>query len=117
MPIFSSKLLFQVIALLTSQSNVVWLACFVCVMFAFCVVLIIFYFRDKPFQPEVYDIRGKEPAQEIELHTWMDATLREIADLMKAAIPALNEPCKLMFRIVYPDKIGRMVIRTAGFSK
>jgi hypothetical protein len=72
--------------------------------------------RDKPFQPEVYDVRGKEPSQEIQLHTWMDATLREIADLLKAAIPAVNEPCRLMFRIVYPDKFGRMVIRTAGFA-
>jgi hypothetical protein len=75
----------------------------------------IFHHRDKAFQPEVYDVRGKEPMQEIQLHTWQDATLREIADLLKAAIPALNEPCKLMFRIVYPDKFGRMVIRTAGF--
>jgi len=72
--------------------------------------------RDKPFQPEVYDARGKEPAQEIQLHTWMDATLREIADLLKVAMPSLNDPCRLMFRIVYPDKFGRMVIRTAGSS-
>jgi histone deacetylase complex subunit SAP18 len=64
----------------------------------------------------VYDARGKEPAQEIQLHTWMDATLREIADLLKAAMPSLNDPCRLMFRIVYPDKFGRMVIRTAGSS-
>jgi histone deacetylase complex subunit SAP18 len=64
----------------------------------------------------VYDVRGKEPAQEIHVHTWMDATLKEIVDLVKASIPALNEPCKLMFRIVYPDKFGRMVIRPAGFG-
>ena len=115
---FSSKLLFQVIALLTSQSNVVWLAFLLCLHNG-CLLCCFdyFYFRDKPFQPEVYDVRGKEPAQEIQLHTWMDATLREIADLMKAAIPALNEPCKLMFRIVYPDKIGRMVVRVAGYGK
>jgi hypothetical protein len=86
---------------------------FPCLHWSFCDL---FFFRDKPFQPEVYDLPGKEPSQEIQLHTWMDATLREIADLLKAAIPALSEPCKLMFRIVYPDKIGRMVIRTAGFS-
>lgn len=79
-------------------------------------LLFIRFCRDKPFQPEVYDVRGKEPTQEIQLHTWMDATLREIADLLKAAIPAVNEPCRLMFRIVYPDKFGRMVIRTAGFA-
>ncbi|GFH05893.1 histone deacetylase complex subunit SAP18-like, partial [Haematococcus lacustris] len=28
-------------------------------------------------------VRGKEPSGEIQIYTWMDATLRELSDLIK----------------------------------
>lgn len=116
MPMLSSNLLFQVFVTIQSNLCGFLLSC-LCHSWALVELpSLSIFFRDKPFQPEVYDVRGKEPSQEIQLHTWMDATLKEIAELLKVAIPVLNDPCKLMFRIVYPDKFGRMVIRTAGFD-
>jgi hypothetical protein len=114
MPVFSSHFLYQVIHFLPTRRFRRLLISSVRFVGLLYGSFFIRFPRDKPFQPDVYDVRGKEPSQEIQLHTWMDATLREIVDLLKAAIPALNEPCRLMFRIVYPDKFGRMVIRTAG---
>ena len=40
---------------------------------------------------------------EVQIYTWMDATLRELSDLIKEASPAARERnSQLSFAIVYP---------------
>lgn len=50
---------------------------------------------------------GKEPVDdELHIHTWMNASLREISDLLKETHPAARERGgRLSFAIVYPDKV------------
>ena len=53
---------------------------------------------------DAYAVRGKEPVEdEVQIYTWMDATLRELSDLIKEASPAARERnSQLSFAIVYP---------------
>jgi histone deacetylase complex subunit SAP18 len=48
----------------------------------------------------------------VQIYTWPDATLKEIATLMKDVIPEASQPnAVLSFSLVYPDKDGRNVIK------
>lgn len=59
--------------------------------------------------------RGNEPKDEIQIYTWMDATLRELSDLIKEVQPlARNRMAKLSFAFVYPDRRGHNVMRQVG---
>ena len=75
---------------------------------------------------EEFQIRGKEPAQdELQIYTWLgvvlrcfekyfrkDATLRELADLVKEVrVEARRRDAKISFAFVYPDKLGHSVIK------
>lgn len=49
------------------------------------------------------------------MYTWMDATLRELCDLVKEVHPAARRPnAWLSFAFVYPDRTGRNVMRQVG---
>ncbi|KAL8159291.1 hypothetical protein V2J09_000828 [Rumex salicifolius] len=64
---------------------------------------------------EEFSVRGKEPKDEVQIYTWKDATLRELADLVKEVSPAARRrDAKLSFAFVYPDKNGRFVVREVG---
>ena len=65
---------------------------------------------------EDYAVRGKEPVEdEVQLYTWMDATLRELSDLLKEVSPSARERnSQLSFAIVYPDKRGTLVLKEVG---
>ncbi|CAA6673756.1 unnamed protein product [Spirodela intermedia] len=66
---------------------------------------------------EEFAIRGKEPKDEVQIYTWMDATLRELTDLVKeVASAARRRDAKLSFAFVYPDKQGRFVVRPVGMT-
>eukprot|EP00002_Diphylleia_rotans_P009468 TRINITY_DN1971_c0_g2_i2.p1 TRINITY_DN1971_c0_g2~~TRINITY_DN1971_c0_g2_i2.p1 ORF type:complete len:133 (-),score=39.39 TRINITY_DN1971_c0_g2_i2:300-698(-) len=55
------------------------------------------------------------PTSEMQIHTWKDATLRELADLIKNVVPeARRYDAKLRFKLVYPDKSGRYVMKDLG---
>jgi histone deacetylase complex subunit SAP18 len=55
---------------------------------------------------------GKFPANEIQIYTWPDATLREISDLLKSTVAiARQRHVTLSFDLVYPDRNGVHVIR------
>lgn len=55
---------------------------------------------------------GKFPANEIQIYTWPDATLREISDLLKSTVSiARQRHVTLSFDLVYPDRNGVHVIR------
>ncbi|KAL0325768.1 UNVERIFIED_CONTAM: Polygalacturonate 4-alpha-galacturonosyltransferase [Sesamum radiatum] len=64
---------------------------------------------------EDFAVRGKEPKDEVQIYTWMDATLRELTDLVKEVAPeARRRDAILSFAFVYPDKRGRFVVREVG---
>eukprot|EP00898_Chlorokybus_atmophyticus_P001037 jgi/Chlat1/1934/Chrsp153S02242 len=66
---------------------------------------------------EDFAVRGKEPAQELQIYTWPDATLRELTDLVKEVEPsARRRDARLSFAFVYPDRRGRNVIRQVGYT-
>ncbi|KAL3840289.1 hypothetical protein ACJIZ3_024880 [Penstemon smallii] len=62
-----------------------------------------------------FAVRGKEPKDEVQIYTWLDATLRELTDLVKEVAPeARRRDATLSFAFVYPDKRGRFVVREVG---
>lgn len=64
---------------------------------------------------EEYQVRGQEPAEEVQMYTWTDATLRELTDLVKEVQPSARRPnARLNFAFVYPDRRGRNVMRPVG---
>mmetsp|Transcript_20323 Transcript_20323/g.59370 ORF Transcript_20323/g.59370 Transcript_20323/m.59370 type:complete len:295 (-) Transcript_20323:61-945(-) len=59
------------------------------------------------------------PSNEVQIHTWPDATLREIVDLLKnvnnpGGMAARRRVAKLSFAFVYPDRNGRFNVRQVG---
>merc|ERR1719401_2074897 len=65
---------------------------------------------------EAFAVRGKEPVDdELQVYTWPDVSLRELADLIKDVAPEARTPsAKLHFRLIYPDKAGRNVMTDLG---
>eukprot|EP00271_Cylindrocystis_brebissonii_P002499 TRINITY_DN1315_c0_g1_i2.p2 TRINITY_DN1315_c0_g1~~TRINITY_DN1315_c0_g1_i2.p2 ORF type:complete len:162 (-),score=45.94 TRINITY_DN1315_c0_g1_i2:929-1414(-) len=64
---------------------------------------------------EEFAERGKEPADEVQIYTWKDATLRELTDLVKEVAPlARRRDARLSFAFIYPNRRGRNVIRKVG---
>mmetsp|Transcript_49918 Transcript_49918/g.118908 ORF Transcript_49918/g.118908 Transcript_49918/m.118908 type:complete len:163 (+) Transcript_49918:63-551(+) len=65
---------------------------------------------------EAFAVRGKEPTDaELQVYTWPDVTLRELADLVKDVAPEARAPtARLDFRLIYPDKEGRNVMSELG---
>jgi histone deacetylase complex subunit SAP18 len=43
------------------------------------------------------------PADEAQIYTWPDATLRELSDVLSAAIPEARRS-NIVFSLVYPDR-------------
>ena len=61
--------------------------------------------------------RGKEPREEVQVYTWMDATLRELTELIQEVQPAARRAqARLEFALVYPARRGRNVLREARAS-
>jgi len=55
---------------------------------------------------------------ELQVYTWPDVTLRELADLIKDVAPeARSNTAKLQFRLIYPDKAGKNVMTELGTSR
>lgn len=64
---------------------------------------------------EEYAVRGKEPDGEVQIYTWPDASLRELAELVKEVnSDARQRNARLSFAFVYPDRRGRNVIKQVG---
>lgn len=65
---------------------------------------------------EAFAERGKEPVdEELQVYTWPDVTLRELADLVKDVAPEARTPnARLAFRLIYPDKSGKNVMTDLG---
>mmetsp|Transcript_769 Transcript_769/g.1825 ORF Transcript_769/g.1825 Transcript_769/m.1825 type:complete len:166 (-) Transcript_769:94-591(-) len=64
---------------------------------------------------EEYAKVGELPKGEVQVYTWMDATLRELTDLVKEVQPVARKPnARLAFSFVYPDRKGHSVMRAVG---
>uniref|UniRef100_A0A7S1STK2 Histone deacetylase complex subunit SAP18 n=1 Tax=Tetraselmis chuii TaxID=63592 RepID=A0A7S1STK2_9CHLO len=64
---------------------------------------------------EEYQRNGELPKGEVQVYTWMDATLRELTDLVKEVQPAARKQnARLQFSFVYPDRKGHNVMRAVG---
>ncbi|KAJ0762565.1 putative Sin3 associated polypeptide p18 [Helianthus annuus] len=62
-----------------------------------------------------FAVRGKEPKDEVQIYTWMDATLRELTDLVKEVAPeARRRDALLSFAFVYPTKTGHFTVKEVG---
>uniref|UniRef100_A0A3B4GHT9 Histone deacetylase complex subunit SAP18 n=1 Tax=Pundamilia nyererei TaxID=303518 RepID=A0A3B4GHT9_9CICH len=54
--------------------------------------------------------RGNVPSSELQIYTWMDATLKELTSLVKEVYPeARKKGTYFSFAIVYPDPRGKML--------
>lgn len=55
------------------------------------------------------------PRDEVAVYTWLDATLRELSDLVAEVHPgARRAGARLGFALIYPDRRGRSVLRPVG---
>nr|XP_054599148.1 histone deacetylase complex subunit SAP18 isoform X1 [Nothobranchius furzeri] len=53
--------------------------------------------------------RGNVPSSELQIYTWMDATLKELTGLVKEVYPeARKKGTHFSFAIVYPEPRGKM---------
>lgn len=56
--------------------------------------------------------RGMAPPGELSIHTWMDADLRELAELVKQTqSTARHKDTEMEFALVFPDKRGINIMR------
>lgn len=72
------------------------------------------YHKTEEFNP-----RERVPtSDETQIHTWKDATLREITTLIKEVHPeARNKSAVLKYNLVYPNHHGENVIKRIGVVK
>jgi len=62
-----------------------------------------------------FDKLDSMPSSEIALHTWLDAPLRELTELLKEHSEAARDhTARLSFAQVYPDKQGDSKFRQVG---
>jgi histone deacetylase complex subunit SAP18 len=62
-----------------------------------------------------FDRRDKLPSEEVQIHTWKDASLRELCDLLQDVRPdAKNSNARISFSFVYPDRTGKNTMRNVG---
>jgi histone deacetylase complex subunit SAP18 len=62
----------------------------------------------------VYAKRGQEPEGELQIYTWPDASLRELADLIMDVTPDVSPRARLSFAFVYPNSRGVNVMKEVG---
>ena len=72
------------------------------------------HFEDKEFK----DPTCLPKLCQIHIHTWMDATLMELSNLLTKAVPDFDasrpSEYEVSFALVYPDRKGTMVVKKCG---
>jgi len=59
--------------------------------------------------------RDKLPKGDVCIHVWKDTTLRELTELLKEPEPSIrNWGSRMHYRLIYPDRGGRLVLRELG---
>jgi histone deacetylase complex subunit SAP18 len=57
----------------------------------------------------------KLPKTEVQFFSWADTSLRELSEFIRQEYkPAQRRDARLLFALVYPDKMGKLVQREAG---
>eukprot|EP01083_Nonionella_stella_P122484 368539_1 len=79
----------------------------------------VFVHRGRHAEDEEYRDPTNLPQKgQIHIHTWMDATLLELKQLISKVIPELSSPsgndAVLSFALVYPDRKGKMIVKSCG---
>eukprot|EP00611_Tribonema_gayanum_P027596 TRINITY_DN6867_c0_g1_i1.p2 TRINITY_DN6867_c0_g1~~TRINITY_DN6867_c0_g1_i1.p2 ORF type:complete len:124 (-),score=18.81 TRINITY_DN6867_c0_g1_i1:63-434(-) len=66
-------------------------------------------------RPDSFQREESLPRDELQIYTWTDATLREVTSLVQGVhdLPRRRN-ARLEFSFVYPDKMGKMVMREVG---
>ncbi|RKP38968.1 histone deacetylase complex subunit SAP18-like protein, partial [Dimargaris cristalligena] len=61
-----------------------------------------------------YNQIDRLPENELQVYTWRDATLHELAQLIKEVLPEAREPgVSMQFNLIYPDALrGRYSVTT-----
>lgn len=58
---------------------------------------------------------GRLPDGEVHLHVWSDATIREVAELVKAVCSSARQRAAVLhMSLAYPDRTGRFKLRAIG---
>lgn len=58
---------------------------------------------------------GRLPEGEVHLHVWSDATIRELAELVKAVCSSARQRAAVLhMSLAYPDRTGRFKLRAIG---
>ncbi|KDO28737.1 hypothetical protein SPRG_19954 [Saprolegnia parasitica CBS 223.65] len=64
---------------------------------------------------EAYNAMHETPLpNELHIYTWMDATLGEVAGLVRDASEEARKHSRLAFSIVLPDRRGKYLLKKAG---
>ncbi|OQR85946.1 hypothetical protein ACHHYP_11165 [Achlya hypogyna] len=80
-----------------------------------CPTLIRVFINSTHNRPEAYNSLHETPLpNELHIYTWMDATLREIAGLIRDVSEDARKHSRLAISIVVPDHRGRYTLRKAG---
>ncbi|UYV71377.1 SAP18 [Cordylochernes scorpioides] len=70
-----------------------------------CPLLLRVFIHNGRHHPMSEYYRGNTPANELQIYTWMDATLKELTSLVKEVSPdARRKGTYFDFALVYPDK-------------
>ena len=57
----------------------------------------------------------KEPADELQIYSWRDASLRELSELVAEVLPSAREAnASLSFALIYADKRGEYILKKVG---
>ena len=76
----------------------------------------IFYKFGAHHNEEAFAEHGNEPVNdELQVYSWPDVTLHQLADLVKDVVPEARWPtATLHFSLISPNKIGRNVMNDLG---
>jgi histone deacetylase complex subunit SAP18 len=78
-------------------------------------LLRIFPRKGSHYRLDAFERRDRLPEQEVQVHTWPDASLRELCDLLQDVNPDAKKPnARISFSLVYPDRTGRNTMRNVG---
>ncbi|CAK4645460.1 hypothetical protein LEN26_000135 [Aphanomyces euteiches] len=80
-----------------------------------CPTLVRVFCNSSHYRPEDFNnMQAKPLANEYHVYTWLDATLREIAELVQDANEEVRKRNRLAISLVYPDRRGKFIVKKSG---
>jgi len=78
-------------------------------------LLVLFYKSNGFHRPEDFEPHGRLPSDSVQIYTWKDATLTELANLLSSTINTANK--RLSFRMLYNDNNRpRVIVKELGWT-